>query len=388
MKLAVYAIARNEIANVESWYKNMKSADGVFVLVNGSGDGTQDKLRELGATVEVFGEAECQTRGLYIKIDGKFYPNLGALRNKALGMVPDDFDICVPVDLDDRWSHDDWANSVKKVWIPGRRPVLTGLVNPAEPDSIGAGTARYNYTHNVSGAVADGSYTHDRIHSRHGWRWTGYAHEWLTEIEGYTRGMSVTLDADTYQFAFGPHRYSANYLPLLKKQAEHMPECARAAHYYGRELMYKGRWDEAITELKRHISLPDAFWGEERAASCRFICRCYTAKKEYGAAWHWANKAVTECDTMREPWVEAMRACVYLDNPHGVIFYGNGALGVKARTGRYIEEAEAWGYYPYEALGWAYEKLGDRKAAAESYKQAALITSEGNRFVAKLAEFV
>jgi glycosyltransferase involved in cell wall biosynthesis len=348
----------------------MKSADGVFVLVNGSDDGTEDKLRELGAVVKTVGEAECRTRGLYLEIDGAFFPDLGALRNEALEMVPADFDICVPVDLDDRWSHDDWPNSVKKAWVAG------------------AGICKYGYIHNVGGAIPDGSYTHDRIHSRRGWEWTGYVHEWLTEAGGFTRGTTVNLDADTYQFAFGAHKYGANYLPLLKKQAEDMPDCARAAHYYGRELMYKERWDDAIAELKRHLALPGAVWGEERAASCRFISRCYAAKKEYGAAWHWANKAVAECDTLREPWVEAMRACVYLNNPHGVIFYGNGALGVKARTGRYVEEAEAWGYYPYEALGWAYEKLGDRKAAAESYKQAAIITSEGNRFVAKLAEFV
>ena len=44
MKIAVYAIARNEEKFVERWYNSMKEADEVFVCDTGSEDNTAEKL--------------------------------------------------------------------------------------------------------------------------------------------------------------------------------------------------------------------------------------------------------------------------------------------------------------------------------------------------------
>jgi tetratricopeptide (TPR) repeat protein len=190
----------------------------------------------------------------------------------------------------------------------------------------------------------------------------------------------VYLEHGVYQYSVSAHakEYSDTALLALELQAKDKPECARAAHYFGRELFIRGEYDKAITELGRHLSLPDATWAAERSASCRFISRCYQAKGDYLSAWHWANKAVCEEPALREPWVEAMRCCAGLGNVYGAVFYGLAALGVKERTGRYIEEPLSWGSYPYECLSWAYEKLGDVKNAVECRKQAAAITAGGD----------
>ena len=52
-KICVYAITKNEEQFVEKWYESMKEADSVVVLDTGSTDNTVNKLKELGATVEV-----------------------------------------------------------------------------------------------------------------------------------------------------------------------------------------------------------------------------------------------------------------------------------------------------------------------------------------------
>ena len=51
MKICLYAIAKNEIKEVDAWYESMKEADEIIVLDTGSTDGTPERLRELGVTV-------------------------------------------------------------------------------------------------------------------------------------------------------------------------------------------------------------------------------------------------------------------------------------------------------------------------------------------------
>ena len=53
MKVAVYAIAKNEAKNVRDWYNSMCEADEICVLDTGSTDGTPELLRALGCKVAV-----------------------------------------------------------------------------------------------------------------------------------------------------------------------------------------------------------------------------------------------------------------------------------------------------------------------------------------------
>ena len=56
--------------------------------------------------------------------------------------------------------------------------------------------------------------------------------------------------------------------------------------------------------LIKHLSLPNATWKDERAASMRFIARCYKALNRLDETRMWLNKAITEAPYLRDAYVE------------------------------------------------------------------------------------
>lgn len=87
-KICVYAIAKNEENNVEQWVANMQPADHIIVLDTGSTDNTVKLLRSLG--VEVFENSYTHFR-------------FDTARNDCLDLIPDEYNIRVSIDLDERF---------------------------------------------------------------------------------------------------------------------------------------------------------------------------------------------------------------------------------------------------------------------------------------------
>lgn len=99
-KICVYAIAKNEEQNVELWYESMREANHVIVLDTGSTDNTVAKLRELGVEVH---ETQYEV----------FHFN--EARNDSLKLVPDEYNIRVCTDLDERFEPG-WATILREEW--------------------------------------------------------------------------------------------------------------------------------------------------------------------------------------------------------------------------------------------------------------------------------
>ena len=83
MRIAVYAICKNESQFVDRWMDSMSEADQVVVLDTGSTDDTVERLKKRGAQVTV--ELISPWR-------------FDVARNRSLDLVSEDTDICV------RWS--------------------------------------------------------------------------------------------------------------------------------------------------------------------------------------------------------------------------------------------------------------------------------------------
>ena len=86
MKLCVYAIAKNEIKNIERWLEKVKEADYVVILDTGSTDGTWEWLQKQQGIITAQ------------KIISPW--RFDTARNESLKLVPQDCEICLPLDID------------------------------------------------------------------------------------------------------------------------------------------------------------------------------------------------------------------------------------------------------------------------------------------------
>lgn len=332
-KIAVYAICKNEESFVDRWVNSMCEADEIVVLDTGSTDDTVQKLRLRGVHVEI----------------GVFRPwRFDLPRNTSLQLVSSDVDICVCTDLDE-------------ILTPGWRAALEDcwMENGGKIEGVGRNLRiKYLYTWNFN---ADGSpgttFWYEKIHARNGYRWVKPVHEIL----------NTYLDPETEQAVncsgFQLHHYPdstksrSSYLPLLEMSVREEPEDDRNAHYYGRELMYYGYYDKAIDELVRHLSLPRAKWMAERAASMRFISKCFVSKMNLVLAREWALKACAEDPNARETWLQLAKVLEGENDWRGVIFACNRALEIKTRPSHYINEPEAWSNLLQDMQTNAYKRL-------------------------------
>ena len=134
--------------------------------------------------------------------------------------------------------------------------------------------------------------------------------------------------------------------------------------------MFHGMYAEAIPVLKHHLEMPGAVWQPERCASMRFLSRCYLSMGDKRRGMVWALRAIAEAPELREPWVQAQEASYAAEDWTGVVYYGRRAVDITERSGFYINEDRAWGAYPWDAMAYAYYRIGDLRAARECGEQA------------------
>ena len=138
MRIAVYAICKNESQFVDRWMDSMSEADQVVVLDTGSTDDTVERLKKRGAQVTV--ELISPWR-------------FDVARNRSLDLVSEDTDICVCTDLDEVF-HPGWRATLERAWQPG------------------AGQATYRYTWSFNPDGSEGVvFWYEKAHARYGYGW-------------------------------------------------------------------------------------------------------------------------------------------------------------------------------------------------------------------------
>ena len=323
MKICVYAISKNEEKFVKRWVNSMNEADEIYVLDTGSTDNTKELLESMG--VKVRKETITPWR-------------FDVARNLSLDLVPLDTDICVCTDLDE-------------VFLPGWRKKLE------DQWTKDATRARYNYNWSLDKNNKPlVNFNIEKIHTRHNYKWTHPVHEVLT-FTGEQEN-TITLTNITLNHYPDSTKSRDSYLPLLELSVEEDPEDDRNMHYLGREYMYYGKWNAAITTLKRHLDLKKAAWKDERAASMRFISRCYKNLENYAEARHYLDKAIKESPHLRDAFIERAILEYELKNYQEVEKYCLKALQIKTHEKTYINEPFSWDNTVYDLLSVACYHLG------------------------------
>lgn len=352
MNICVYAIAKDEEKHVERFCTSAREADSIVVLDTGSTDRTVELLQKFGATV----------------YEANVSPwRFDDARNLSMALIPPATDVCVCLDLDEVLC-DGWRAALETEWTPE--------------------TTRANYRYTWS-FHQDGSedvvYWADKIHAYGCYRWRHPVHEVLS-YEGDKQEVMTPINGLRIEHHSDPTKSRAQYLPLLELSVREAPDDDRNCHYLGREYMYRGEWGKAIDTLKKHLSLPTATWADERAASMRFLAKCYRALGLDDTAEQWLIRAIAEAPHLREPLIDYSAMLYARKDWLGLACVTTRAVSIVDRGKTYITEGYAWGALPWDYLSIAQWQLGNVKAAREANEQAMKFEPNDARLLAN-AEF-
>lgn len=307
-KVCVYSICKNEENFVDRWVASMSEADLIVVCDTGSSDGTVQRLRDKGVAVYSI----------------KIAPwRFDVARNIALNFIPCDFDICICTDLDELFEAG-WREKLETVWTPETtrlRYMFTWKFNPDGTRGV--------------------TYQQEKIHGRHGYRWVNPVHEVLRyyaekpEVYAYEPAIYIDHFPD-------PTKSRGQYLPLLELSQKENPADSITAFWLGREYMFYRQYDKCIKTLQGHLALPSAVWDQERCASMRYIAESYKALGDLNEAKKWFYRAIAECPSIREPYVDMARLGYELKEWSLVYQMLDETLKINVRPFSYLAEESSW----------------------------------------------
>lgn len=265
LKIAVYTIALNEEKFVERWYNSAKDADLLLIADTGSTDKTVQLARELGIQVEE------------IKVEPWRFD---VARNMNLAMIPEDFDICIQLDMDEILP-EGWRPKVEEAFLAGNVWPQYKHVWKRHPD----GTP---HTYQL----------YFKIHPRHGLHWIFPIHEMLIpDGTKHLGSAKIDLEVDHLQDLT---KSRASYLDLLEKAVVETPEEWRMHFYLQREYRVLQRWEDVLKAGTKALALPTGF-NAERASCCMWSAEAAYELGYIDWAIEWADRGIWEAPLFFEP---------------------------------------------------------------------------------------
>lgn len=344
MKIAVYAISKNEEQFVQRFCDSAKDADLILIADTGSTDRTVELALECGAKVH----------DIFIK-PWRF----DKARDTALALIPGDFDVCISLDLDEVLEPG-WREEIERVWT--------------------AETTRLRYKFDWGCGI---SFFYEKIHHRHGYHWHHPVHEYprpdgrITEVYAHTDMLLVSHHPD-------PTKSRGQYMPLLELAVKEDPHCPRNAFYHARELTFYHRWPEAIVALKKYLEMPEANWQNERCYAMRLLGKAYSETGINDEALKWHRLAVAEAPGTREPWVE-LAEITYRHSMWAESYAAaKTALGITDKALVYTMDPSVWTEKPWDYASIAAWNLGLKEEARNLCKKALEFNPTDSRLLANL----
>ncbi len=349
-KVCVYAICKNEEKFVEEWMASMQEADQVVVTDTGSQDDTVKRLKELGAVV-------------YTESIEPF--RFDVARNISLSHVPEDVDICVCTDFDERLEKG-WREKLEAAWEEG---ICQG-----------------KYLYNCS--VGQDSkpfvqFIHFKVHTRKDFTWVYPCHEVL-KYTGQSAYKEVFIDGFVLNHYPQEKKSRGSYLELLKLAVKEQPEDPRMNYYLGREYIYQEDWENAIKRLSAYLELKDATWREERGDAMRYIAFAYSKQNKYRQAYQWYYRAIAEVSWMRDGYVEFAKFAFQMGDFKTTYYMATEAIKIKTKSKVYINHGDAWDSTPYDLAGIGAFYIGLYEESYQYIKEAVSISPKDQRLLSNL----
>ena len=337
MKIAVYAISKNEAQFVKRFCDSAKLADYVVIADTGSTDDTVALAEQCGAIVHSI----CIKPWRFDKA-----------RDAALALIPADADVCISLDLDEVLE-DGWRDEIERVWKPE--------------------TTRLRYKFDWGQGI---SFYYEKIHHRFGYHWHHPCHEYPVPDK---RTKEIWANTDKLLVSHYPDNSKSRgqYLDLLKLAVTEDPRCPRNAFYYARELTFYRKWLDAIVALNKYLAMPEANWVNERCYAMRLLGKCYDALGQDGRDWY--RKACNEAPNTREPWVELAQSCYAKKDWDSCLNAAMRSLEIKDKALVYTMNPEVWGALPHDLAAISAYHLGKHDVAISQGEIAVNIDPDNER---------
>ena len=345
LKIAIYAIAKNEAHFVERFCKSAKDADVIVIADTGSTDGTAEEAARHGAIVH----------DIHIK-PWRF----DLARNAVLALVPRDVDVCISLDLDEVLEPG-WREEIERVW---------------QPD-----TTNLWYLFDWGSGL---SFPHHKIHSRAGYHWHHPCHEEIRidprmqEVVARTDALLVTHHPD-------PTKSRGQYMEILEAAVKEDASDPTHYFYYARELTFYRRWPEARDALTHYLGMNGASNQNERCYAMRLLGQTYNSMGDQASAEKWLLQAAGEGPNTREPWCNLAMLMYQQSRWHECYAYSFRALTITDRALVYTGDPAVWGYWAHDLAAVAAWNLGLKDVAREQAKLALDHAPDDDRLKANLA---
>lgn len=355
---SIVLIAKNEATTLPRLFQSLeefKARGGeVCLLDTGSTDNTTDIAASWGCRVFAVGNKfrisiseedreainEKFGNGVPIIQENTTIFDFASARNHVSSLATNDM-ICT-LDADEAYSRFD-----------------IDKINQAILDGYDQFEYQFVYAHDHMGRPAV-QFVQSKFFDRRKAQWSGIVHEVLsgaTKIK-YLDPSIILLEH--WQEPNKEHR--GNYLTGLALDCHQNPNKDRQSHYFARELMYVGRYEAAIKEFKRHITMGG--WEAEKAQSMVYIGDCYGYLNLPETQLEWYHKAYLT-DSKRR--VALLRIASYMNqnnNFHAAAAYAGAALQLPW-SDYYANDRAEYEYLPHEILYRAKGFIGDIAGAQE-----------------------
>jgi len=354
MKIAVYAIYKNEPHEVEGFVQSAAAADHILICDTGS---DEDKIPFDGDV----GTVQAISRECYIRTISINPWRFDRARDAALALLPADIDVCIALDMDERLEPG-WREEIERLWVLGE-------------------TTRMRYLFDWGSGI---QFKAEKIHARNGYRWHHPVHE---QLRHDLRTPEVWADSDKLLITHhpDPNKSRGQYLDLLKLSVQEDPTCPHNAFYYARELYYHGFYADAHDAAHKYLQMDAATWPHERAYAWRVIADCVKHIPGYEAKVVPAYiTAISEAPELREARVELAQWYHDKQDWDACLKYARAALDITEKQLNYTMNPAAWGAWPWDLASIAAHHLGDARGAYDYAATAHILDPTNERIAANV----
>lgn len=254
MKVALYAICKNESRNVRMFLECAKHADYIRVVDTGSEDDTIDLFVEQATLLGLEDKFEI--------VQAIFEPfRFNVARNYAMHYAKTtcDAEAFMFLDMDERFHEQDW-----------RVLLDTSLEKFKQSPQYSPDFALYATMNlcDINGNVVT-SYNQLKGHSRDNFEWRYSVHEVLSStvsVTSVTTGLNLLHHKDESK--------ERKYLHLLKEDFDADPLDHRCVFYYGRELFYAGQYSESLDVLATATNADHGYFDAQQVEVYRTMYYC------------------------------------------------------------------------------------------------------------------